>query len=284
MKAPPIVFKYLSCDGALSALRKLSVKYTPIEEFNDPFEGMLRNFNPHELEELVGYAREAVQTEQTWRMFCDRAPVKNPEELYRYRRDILAGRFDLDSRLKSALDITTKGMMEHYPHFFSEHRCIVCFSARFDSILMWSHYAENHKGVVIGYDSKCFKPLSQVQYRKERVVLPVGQFKRRKNCAPENMWPYQLLTTKFTEWAYEQEWRSIKKREKLLPKHAGPTDVLYSKMSPKAIVSIYIGTRTDEELRNECLSFARRHPSCRLYQARYHDRDFALVFDPVEVS
>lgn len=30
---------------------------------------------------------------------------------------------------------------------------IVCFSATNDNILMWSHYADQHNGVVIGFDS-----------------------------------------------------------------------------------------------------------------------------------
>ena len=281
--APPIVYKYLSCDGAFPALRKLSVKYTPIEEFNDPFEGLLRNFSQQEFEELVSRARESVQKEQTWRKFCDCLPFKDLEKLYCCRRDVLAGRLDLDSCLKSALDITTKGMMERYPQSFSEHYGMVCFSARFDSILMWSHYAENHKGVVIGYHSRFFRPLYPVQYRKERVPLPVGQFTKRKGDPPLSMWHVKALTTKFIDWAYEQEWRGVERREKLLKTKVKDSVVLYSKVPPQTVASIYIGTRTDETLRNECISFARRHPNCRLFQARYDDRDFALAFDPVKV-
>jgi hypothetical protein len=260
------------------------VKYTPIEEFNDPFEGLLRNFFPHEFEDLVRRAREAVQTEQTWRKFCDSAPAKDKQELYHYRKDVPAGLLDLDSCFKVGLDITTKGMMERYPQSFSEHYGMVCFSARFDSILMWSHYAENHKGVVIGYHSRFFRPLYPVQYRKERVPLPVGQFTKRKGDPPLSMWHVKALTTKFIDWAYEQEWRGVERREKLLKTKVKDSVVLYSKVPPQTVASIYIGTRTDEALRSECLAFARQHPTCRLYRARYHDRDFALVFAPVEVS
>jgi len=31
---------------------------------------------------------------------------------------------------------------------------IIALSSRWDSILMWSHYANNHKGYCIGFDSK----------------------------------------------------------------------------------------------------------------------------------
>lgn len=284
MNAPPIVYKYLSCAGALPSLRKLSVKYTPLEEFNDPFEGLLRNFSQLEFEELLGRARESVQTEQTWRKFCDIAPVRDPEELYCYRMDVLAGRLDLDFCLKAGLDITTKGMMKTLPPSISKSHCIACFSARFDSILMWSHYAKDHRGIVIGYHSRFLGPLQQVQYRPERVPLPVGQFSKRKGEPPLSMWHVRALTTKFIDWAYEQEWRGVELRKKLQQSKVKDLLVLYSKVPPQAIASIYIGTRTDEELRNECLSFARRHPACRLFQARYHERDFALVFDPVDVS
>lgn len=283
MKAPLIVYKYLSPDGVLPALRKHSVKYTPINEFNDPFEGMLRTFNQEEFENLIQQALEAVQKDSTWRKFCYSSIFADPEELYRCRNDIQSGRMDLACILRVGLDRMSQDVMGRLPLDISKHFCMACFSACYNSILMWSHYARNHEGIVIGYHSRYLGPLTPVQYRSERVPLPVYQFRKNKKSPSESMWHVKALTTKFSAWEYEQEWRGIEQREKLLPKNAKPSDVLYSKVPPQAIASVIMGTRTDEALRSECRSFAKRHSACRLFQAGYHNRDFALVFNPIKV-
>lgn len=281
MKAPSVVYKYLSCKGGLAALRNFSVKYTPIDEFNDPFEGMVRNFSQHEKEDLISRAYAAMQSEKTWRLFCDSAPFQSPDDPNSLRRDCLAGKIDIQELLELGLNITSDGMMKSLPREISKHVCVACFSARKDSILMWSHYAQDHKGVVIGYQSRAIGPLYAVRYSNERVPLPVGQFKANPKCIADKRWHAILLTTKFSDWQYEQEWRGFEDVKKLRLKTIEDKQVLLQKLSPQSISEIIMGTRIDERLRKECLSFAKLRPNCKLYQARYHSRDFALVLNPV---
>ena len=54
---------------------------------------------------------------------------------------------DSDYRLKNLLDITNQSINE----FISEHMGVACFSEEKSSLLMWSHYAENHAGYCLEY-------------------------------------------------------------------------------------------------------------------------------------
>lgn len=83
-------------------------------------------------------------------------------------------------------------------------QCAVCsFSARPDSVLMWSHYAANHTGICLRFllPSDCTHP---VAYAKERPVI-----NRIKMALGEKDWNAygRTLLTKADFWDYEEEWR-----------------------------------------------------------------------------
>lgn len=115
---------------------------------------------------------------------------------------------------------------------------VSCLSERNDSILMWSHYANFHRGFVIEYDAidlcnMYFNELLPVIYSKERVKL---------NFNIEEL--FHSLLVKYDEWSYEQEWRIIKsenKEEKYDEIALGR--ILIDVPTPKAI---YLGCRFDE--------------------------------------
>lgn len=82
---------------------------------------------------------------------------------------------------------------------------ILCLSEDPANILMWSHYANNHSGICIGFDTdhKPFSSAHLVSYSDER---PAAEF----NSDPEKLLT-RVLLTKSKHWSYEREWRSIKR-------------------------------------------------------------------------
>ncbi len=73
----------------------------------------------------------------------------------------------------------------------------VSFSHNWHNALLWSHYADCHKGMCLGFDLK--DGLAQpVRYAKTRPFLPP---QTTQNTATT------LLLTKAHAWAYEEEWR-----------------------------------------------------------------------------
>jgi hypothetical protein len=93
-----------------------------------------------------------------------------------------------------------KSNVEKYSELFG----LLCLSAKKDNILMWSHYADNHKGVVIGFDSKkLFRHgYFKVRYSEERCYYNVKD-ERDINGLTE------LFATKAKMWDYEDEYRAL---------------------------------------------------------------------------
>jgi len=84
--------------------------------------------------------------------------------------------------------------------------CASCFSEVYDSILMWSHYAENHEGFCIEYN------LYDVLWN--HMVYPVLYSDKILNPLwfsgkDDTNWDKKLLLTKSNKWKYEREWRII---------------------------------------------------------------------------
>lgn len=82
---------------------------------------------------------------------------------------------------------------------------ILCLTEDPLNILMWSHYANNHTGICIGFDTEVspFNSTKKVTYNGER---PKAEF----NSEPE-MLIDRVLLTKSQHWQYEKEWRILKR-------------------------------------------------------------------------
>lgn len=73
---------------------------------------------------------------------------------------------------------------------------ILCFSKTWSNPLLWSHYAEKHQGICLGFDIPA-EHLAEVKYQKSRNKIG--------NLDEEFM--SKVLTTKFSHWRYEKEYR-----------------------------------------------------------------------------
>ncbi|MCI5225410.1 MAG: DUF2971 domain-containing protein [Candidatus Electrothrix sp. AX2] len=120
---------------------------------------------------------------------------------------------------------------------------VVCFSESRSNILMWSHYASDHKGVCIEYNSnerpikfwKNFK-FHKVTYQDERNIDVLSR------GFTDSF--YDLLTVKSPDWAYEDEHRLI------TIKGPGP-----QKQTMQSLNGIILGARIKENDKRELALF-----------------------------
>lgn len=118
---------------------------------------------------------------------------------------------------------------------------ISCFSERKDSILMWSHYANKHKGFCACYNVRDILSaknlLFPVWYREEK-ILPFCKGK----VLTSNPRIKEIIIQKSLDWAYEKEWRIFKELDK-------KTDAgkVVENLKPKKII---IGACADEETKD----------------------------------
>lgn len=84
---------------------------------------------------------------------------------------------------------------------------IACFTAHPDSLLLWSHYGDQHRSICIGFDTRIL--LDQVQRNSEGNALydeitKVEYIDSRPNADDKG-----TFFQKSTEWRYEEEYRLI---------------------------------------------------------------------------
>ena len=102
---------------------------------------------------------------------------------------------------------------------------IACFSEKWDDILMWSHYADGHRGFCLEFDTG-FVPFSMAKQVHYSDLLPLLPLEDGNADLIES-----LATTKSNNWCYEKEWRIFNEYG----------DVEYG-LNPGALKGIYLGS------------------------------------------
>ncbi len=81
---------------------------------------------------------------------------------------------------------------------------LLCFSKSWRNPLLWSNYADRHKGICLGFEASD-EIGKNVEYIEKRKPL---------NFPPDSDLVTRTLFTKYKGWSYEQEWRVYVRLEK----------------------------------------------------------------------
>ena len=92
----------------------------------------------------------------------------------------------------------------------SKDHGLLCFSRRWSNPLLWSHYADRHRGLCLGFDmlGKGLRRVKYVDVRQSPAKLLKGDHLSRRRAMED------LLYSKFSHWRYEDEVRCFLKLEK----------------------------------------------------------------------
>lgn len=121
--------------------------------------------------------------------------------------------------------------------------CVCSFSKNNNSILMWSHYTDNHYGVCLEWDFDVEKykgAFFEVQYSDEINVIDKVERTNSGHLHLNINTNGKFMNTKFKEWSYEEEIRMIRVEEN--PELKG----LYGEF-PGELVAIYFGIKVSTE-------------------------------------
>ncbi|MGO8734592.1 MAG: DUF2971 domain-containing protein [Terriglobia bacterium] len=127
------------------------------------------------------------------------------------------------------------------------------------NILMWSHYASQHSGIVVEFDENDQWFDQRVTPNDEfRHLVRVAYLQNPIPCTWGELNGADILYTKNAEWAYEREWRLIR------PLKDG-TEVSPGKFCFDVFVSairrIIFGCRTTPDLEGEIRTSVAAHPT-----------------------
>jgi hypothetical protein len=167
---------------------------------------------------------------------------------------------------------------------------VISLSARRDSLLMWSHYGDGHRGFCLGFEQAALqalctcRPVTYSDRFPEMMlddvmvvtVIPLTP-KPRRSAEPIRAIPnddpdlLQIVFTKSKQWSYEEEWRI------LLPN--GGVEIPY--FAP--LREVIFGLRCQEELRENLIQavHASGGVGVRFLQAATVEGEFALAYEDV---
>jgi hypothetical protein len=139
---------------------------------------------------------------------------------------------------------------------------VACFLDNKDNLLMWSHYADSHRGVCMKFDileaEDFFSPAKKVIYKQ---AYPVYNYLSDKNKVAD------LLFTKSEDWKYEGEVRVVKEK---------PGNYPFAKTALKEIV---FGCKVSEGDKKTISSIIKdKYPATKIFQAQKNNNKFELEF------
>lgn len=118
-------------------------------------------------------------------------------------------------------------------------RGVLSLAERWDCPLMWSHYADEHRGLCIEYDmtDNACKDLHPVDYRMPRSikVSDLIDWKIHRSTSAEQTIMKAFFFAKAPSWRYEREWREV-------------VHPFGSKSAPAHVSSIHFGLRCDSSV------------------------------------
>lgn len=238
-RPPPYLYKYRHLQGnglevVRDALLNGRFKFSAPNDFNDPFdclpiysyEGTTEDFEARFLERLEGDP-DREQKIETFRNLQRKHP-----EVWQQKREEMCR--NLASQMASETGVFSLAGVP-------------------DDILMWSHYADCHKGVCLRFSEAAspgiFSIAYPIHYAKERPVVDIIRDTRWAKVE-------KALLTKSEHWSYEREWRMIAASVgdaadpgpgiRTLPTKAVDAVILGAKMAPdsEAAVRDIVNART----------------------------------------
>lgn len=253
-KLPKILYKYRDIDNQdhFQMLQDQSIFLSSARRFNDPFDCKipLEYLNLADDEKLQrDFARKIIMMHGT-----DDIKAKIDEHIENFiNKGILN---DKEHLRKMEADDLNK---------LDEDFGVFCLSALPDNLLLWSHYANCHKGICIGFNARKLNQTCSFS-----AVGPVTYFTEYPNMCVlrdnDDLFYNQLFNKSF-DWFYEKEFRMIK---------IGSADIKI-KFSTEIIEEIYIGCMTSVE--NELLVKqikAEMYPNARLFKMQKSSKGYFL--------
>lgn len=175
---PKRLFKYTPINTLKKALEVPSIYFAAAEDFNDPFE--------------LKYYLEHDYTKEDWITYLEKQGY-SPQESILKAKEIIANPLNTEEIVSNAVEKEMKRLG------------ILCLTGDNDNLLMWAHYADEHKGVCIEYDLEadieafCFP--NKVDYTDEYVKF---NYLRGQEHVTD------CIFHKSKDWKYENEYRIVR--------------------------------------------------------------------------
>jgi len=132
---------------------------------------------------------------------------------------------------------------------------VFCLTTKPTNILMWSHYAENHKGVCIEFscDNFVFSGAYKVEYADRYPIYDFTDDTDDRILLP--------LISKSQSWAYEDEYRLIAQERSVALAYSLMTDNNYLALPKGSIRSVILGCSAPDDIKAAVADIVARYKS-----------------------
>jgi len=263
MSKPSSFFKFVSPERK-DILINGKIRFAPIGEFNDPFElePVITPISRKHIEYTLSLSDDKLKTIE----------FTNEDHNYSLERERLSDEYKSIYKQK----ISKYGILSLSSNLDINQLISISIPDKKDprsNILMWSHYADSHKGFIIEFDNDFISGIEiiKVDYSNDRDYLTYEDI-------DEDHF-HKVFFKKSKEWSYEQEYRAI------MPL-SDASEVIDNRFhlfnfNKKSVKSITFGCAMSEKEKNEIIELIendKEFVSVIFNHALLDDDNFCLQF------
>ncbi|UJA04221.1 DUF2971 domain-containing protein [Acinetobacter johnsonii] len=270
-------FKFVS-EERIDILENGCIRFTPASDFNDPFE-----FKPHLTKINRKYLpifldnNSEISDDELNEKYLNLVIYNDDEDLIRrYSKE----RNDQYTEYKNKLNeiLSEYGVLSLFyngSETFNPSVIIHNDNEPRQNILMWSYYANNHKGMVIEFDNSFFSnEIRQVTYDTNRPLVTYEDIDDRNE---ENL--FQIFNTKKNVWHNESEFRVVKRLEDA--NRVIKDNIHLFHFDKKYIKSVTMGCKADPIFCDKVYQLIKADPELKhvaFFTSQIHEEKFFLKF------
>jgi hypothetical protein len=297
--APARLYKYMAGGkdrGVLRFFKSGMVRFTQPVEFNDPFE--MQPFvkgvaDEPAIEKQVSEQFDSTLESELAKMMGgftpqQRAVVNSAISQDELREAVRKQGPELLGLVKLLERFATPLVSRRIYDTVNENLGALCLTEEPVNLLMWAHYADQHKGAVIEFDAQ--HPFFNRRHGPNddfRYFRPVTYTQQRPAVFLSDSDAIHFFYFKSTEWEYEREWRLIvplidcsERKEPTLPS----LPVCLFRVPPECVLSVIVGCRMPEQEKFDLVKVVRSNPAFRhvtFEQAEPDKQVFELLRRPI---
>jgi hypothetical protein len=282
-----ILYKYINEDR-VSILENGLIRFTQPQGFNDPFELKLvveRLASDSHITETISSQFEQMIEDEYKELPDTLKNVLTYDQLLAF--SITKKKGVIDSVLAQTKTMAP-GLNALLNKKLEESMGVLCLTEDESNLLMWAHYANSHKGCVIGFDSdNSFFNQKKSEDDELRHLRKVIYTKERRKLDFMDLDDMTSFLSKGQEWRYEEEWRMLCALDDSdVVKTASPDDIHLFRLPFSSIVSLTFGARASINTIRKVLGLVRDNNDLThiaLSKMEVDDREYKLVKNKINI-
>jgi hypothetical protein len=192
---PQKLYKYQPLNQySLINLIKRQLYFSKPENFNDPYDcdPPVKIATSHRTEKNKKALYDLIRSSIADKLSFDTKYLTKEKPNKRFTREFIDSPNSIREQIRAKVGVT-------------------CFSEKVDDILLWSYYADMHKGFCLEFDTQI--PIMEGQQKTEAYKIKYTKSNSYRRFSIRDILMNQtsvselLLTTKSYHWHYEEEWR-----------------------------------------------------------------------------